>query len=248
MIYYYIGHAMSELPHILPLQEKLGGVLYTTVPVVSTWMRKYSSLPCEEGPPPYPGNLILADYYNFPNHNTIQVFHGVSAKSYINKFNPQQYSHIINPSPKYPLVTPYRGFARYRKYDDQFTPGTCLYCPSLQLENLDYLNRLREKYKVICKLHPYVDAEGRCDDYKFGDQITQLGVELIPRLSENYIRYERLFDTVEFLASDVSSMMFEFSLTGRRVLIPSHDEPLTIDSREWFYDNDIFEEIKKCLE
>ena len=239
---YYIEWTAAQLPHILPIAERLGGDIYTNCDFVEEWMSKHSLIKCKRDKPPG-GNLILADYVNFPEYNTIQVCHGVSAKTYINELPEDWFNYIINPSPRYTLKTSLTGFTRFRIYNPSLViPNTCLYCPTLSLSNLDFLKELLKKYVVTFKLHP---SDWRASPLV--QEAASLGAIIVDSLSEGYIRYERLFETAEVLASDTSSMMYEFSLTGRKVITPDMKEHL-IDYREWFYTNDICEEIKKCLE
>jgi len=242
LLNYYIEWTAAQLPHILPIAEKLGGTIYTNCSYVETWLKRYSMIPCIRDTPPIETNLVLADYVNFPQNNTIQVCHGVSTKTYINEMPREWFKYIINPSPTFKLNTSLTGFTRFRRYHkNSFIPGTCLYCPTLKLSNLDFLKNLLKKYQVTFKPHP--------SDWSMSPLIQEaisLGAILVDPLSEENIRYERLFETAEVLASDTSSMLYEFSLTGRKVITPDMNETF-IDYRDWFYTNDICEEIEKCL-
>lgn len=251
----YIGKVITQLPHILPIIEKYEGTIYTDSIDVKTWMDNYSAVPCIISNPPPNSNLLLADYFYFPNNNTIQIFHGVSEKAYIKSIVPKWFTYIINPSPQYCSLDPYtalKGFSRYFLYRDipTYTPSntlTCLYCPTLIRENissiLEYINLLLNTYDtVLVKLHPF---NSRLEDSFLISAISALGASVVLFTSEEYIRYEKLFKRVDVLASDISSIMYEFSLTGKKIITPNGDR--IINPEEWFYPNDIFEVIEKCL-
>ncbi len=247
---YYIGKVITQLPHILPLAEVMGGTIYTNDPITYAWLSRHKShlrsklirdvseiAPC---------NIVLADYFIFPpTFNRIQIFHGFSKKDYINDCPWKKYDVIINPSPHYKLPMQHAvGFSRYSLYSKQDVDvtqkGLCLYCPTHKLDNTKQLEELLKQYKVIVKFHP--------NDYRYNNpiiqQIKDLGVQVIDPTDLDYIEYQNLFKKVEVLASDFSSIAYEFTLTGKPIITPTG---VVSEHTSWYHPNDIFSEIRKHL-
>ena len=75
----------------------------------------------------------------------------------------------------------------------------------------DYLNRvdilLHENQIMLVKLHPFVQSQLTLDSYRH--------IRLFP---EGYDTYEVL-NACDVLITDYSSVMYDFAVTGRRILL-----------------------------
>jgi len=115
---YYVGKYITQLPHLLPIIDRLPGVVYTDCLDVVVWMSKYRpnnkvKLTKIEDIPPC--NIILADFFKFPKtFNSFQIYHGVSEKTYWHHLKNKMpwYNYTINPSPLFLVPTKDQGFSR----------------------------------------------------------------------------------------------------------------------------------------
>lgn len=260
LLNYFVGGTIVQLPHILPIAIKLGGTIYTDDAVTKKWLslhhpeiscveiKKINEIP--------PCNIIVADYFRFPeSFNRIQIFHGFSLKDYIDKCPWESYDVIVNPSPYYSLpIQHVAGFSRKHLYasplarDPNKQLSTCLYCPTWRLGNSSKFESLQRKYPhVIVKFHPLdFNPHARLGGSKpppnpVIDKIVNLGGIIVDPMSREYIEYELLFEKVDAMSSDRSSIAYEFTLTGKPVL--EHNDM----NKQWYHDTDFFKEIEKFL-
>lgn len=251
-INYYIGGTITQLPHILPIALKLGGTIYTNNEETKKWLRlnrpEVSCIRVKKVEEIAPCNIVVADYFKFPkSFNRIQIFHGFSLKKYINQCPWNYYDVIINPSPFYSLPIQHAtGFSRshlYSQTKNTNQTSTCLYCPTWNLRSTEGFESLKDQYsKIIVKFHPldYNPHHGRPKN-PIISKIESLGGEIIDPMSREYIEYDLLFNKANVMASDTSSIAYEFTLTGKPVL--EHVNP----NKEWYYNNNFFTEIERFL-
>lgn len=197
----YCGKSLAQLSHLLPILDRYQSILYTDFKPVVDWMKLWrpniTVIFCDKSSIP-PCNIVVADYFIFPKtHNSIQIFHGISEKDYINQCREDRYTHIINPSPLYKLKTPLKGFVRSH-LSERGTQGT-LFCPTHHIQTLP--DNLPED--TIIKFHP--------NDFRDNNPIIkQTKYRSIDIMDREYIEYDLLFKQVGTLISDKSSIWFEF--------------------------------------
>lgn len=241
---YYIS-AIQQLPHILPLYERFKGTIFTTDLVTYKWLEKYDVVRnfvhigsmCDIAGVEA---ILVGDYYHFPKVPIrIQLFHGYSKKAYINQLPQHWYSHIISCSPFFNLNTPYHGFSRYKRYplpQVSANPKEILFCPTYKVNSLPDLD-----IKSV-KFHPldYYNKSPIIDTAK------KRGFNVVDILDEDYVRYERLFNTHDSILTDTSSIGYEFSLTGKPVFVDDLNHRLP--TMDYFYDNDIFDLMESIIQ
>jgi len=231
-ICYLIESIPGHLPHLLPLYKSLGGVLTSSSEQVLSVLIKngYKVIPYEALK--YIHNIIVAHQCNLKdicsNSNIIQVFHGVSDKTYYYLSHlPDHYDYLIfqYPEARTSWLSVYPEYVE-KAYQANHTKASCylqetptspedyiLYCPtwksaeiSEELKGAKEINELGMRHKIKVHLHPATNKETL--------QILD-NCEIL--FESEYLEDE--LKKARLLISDFSSMAYEFTLTRKPIIL-----------------------------
>ena len=175
-----------------------------------------------------------------PFFNTFQMFHGVSFKSKeLHNWSPKKWSYVLVQALHYWDVYPQKfsehidrivksSFAREVYYDETVKASQkkyILYMPTHRDAGYDGLDNNLElvcrtiRTKLVVKLHP-INLRNKAFLYKIKHYETKYPhVDFVGEDNYRYFAYHNLFANAEMLISDFSSVVCEFMLMDRPIVI-----------------------------